>query len=350
MNTTLEPKQYAKKAVKAKRSKKSKTTKKQKKVVKGNGCTFTSSFLKSWLLEPNENYSNRILQTLSPYRLSFQERYTRILYFNKVNEYEKIFIEAEKARQPEKKYKPNQFDCLNAYRANQSLRWAFKKLFLAWKHRKLQLVNDTDIITMEPLKTPIFICNYSTNKKYQVEAKSLLVDSLNRLFLHDDFFPKSKVPRNLLTNEELTFSQLWSCSLQMKKYGITHWCWEAFASSSFNLEFLLADYETPMKYEMVKRCFSDTLSSDANWYVSELIGANTTGITAKALKWAVYHQSSHRYMLKWRDLCQIYWKVAVIQGETEAENTSWIQARLNTLLEDVTSIKEIKRLYFEPKT
>lgn len=346
MNTA---KVYAKKATKAKKKDKKKDRKKPKRVSSGTPPFFYGSFMKSWLLEPSGHYNPRISMALDNYNLPFKERYSRVLYFNTISDLEKVFWNKQLQDTQLTKYTGTQFDCLKAYRANQALRWSFKKLVLAWKYRKLQLMNENDPITMEPLKNPLYIYDYSTKRKYQIESKSLLVDSLNRLFFHDDFFPKSKLPRNLLTNEDLTFSQLWSTSLQMRKYGITHWCWEAFVKSSFCLNTLLADHHIPMKYEMIKRCFSDLTSTDANWFVSELILANTEGILAKALKWAIYHHPTHTYLLKWRGLCQTYWKLAVVQGETEAENTGWIRARIATLLEDTTSLKEIRRLYFETK-
>jgi hypothetical protein len=202
---------------------------------------------------------------------------------------------------------------------------------------------------MEPLKKPIFIYDYKTQKKYQIEAKSFLVDSLNRFLIHDDFFPKSKSPRNLYTNQELTFSQLWSVSNQLKKYNITNWYWEAFVTSSFSVEIFLRDFEAPIKYEMVKRCFEDATSLDAKWFISELVLANTVGLTSKLIKWSIYNHFTHSYVLKWRDICQRYWRIAVLKGEWEAENTEYIQARIDTLLKDESSIQELKTLYFNSK-
>lgn len=344
MNT---PVVFAKKAKKAK--KKDKKRKLPKPVCRSSSNTFHSAFLKSWLLEPYENYMPRILTTLEPYNLSFQERYSRVLYFNKLNELEKIFLEKQIPSNTSRKYKDTQFDCLKAYRANQTLRWNFKRLLLAWKHRKLQLVNDTDIITMEPLQHPLFIYDYTRQKKYQIEAKSFLVDSLNRFLLHDDFFPTSKSPRNLYTNEDLTFSQLCSVSNQLKKYGLTNWYWEAFVKSAFSINTFLSEFEAPLKYEMVKRCFSDSTSLDAKWFTSELVLANTEGTTAKTIKWAIYNRDTHSYITKWRNICQMYWRIAVIKGEWEAENTDFIQSGITTLLKDESSITELKTLYFNSK-
>jgi hypothetical protein len=320
----------------------------EKRICNSESPLFYSVFMKSWLLEPFDEYGPRIYTELSPYNLSFQDRYSRVLYFNKLNELEKIFLE-KKIVDSTKQYCDTQLDCLKAFRANQKLRWSFKKLFLAWKNKKFHLVNDTDIITMEHLKKPIFIYDYKTQKKYQIEAKSFLVDSLNRFLIHDDFFPKSKLPRNLYTNEELTFSQIWSVSMQLKKYGLTNWCWEAFVKSSFSVNTFLTDFEIPIKYEMVKRCFDDATSLDAKWFISELVLANTEGVTAKLIKWGIYNKVSHNYILKWRDICQQYWKIAVLKGEWEAENTDYIKIRISTLLEDEASIEELKTLYFSSK-
>lgn len=343
MNTTPI---YAKKA--KKRVKKPLSKRKEKQPCTGTPPYFYSTFLKSWLLEPTEEYASRILMALAPYNLPYKERYFRVLYFNKVSDVEKGFFSSRS--ESTRKYSSTQFDCLKAYRANQALRWTFKKLVLAWKTRKLQLMNDTDIITQEPIQKPVYIYDYTTKKKYQIEAKSLLVDSLNRFFLHSELFPKSKLPRNLYTNEDLSFSQLWSVSNQMRTYGITHWCWEAFVKERFSLNALLTEYEVPIKYEMVKRCFTDKTSSDANWFLTEFIQANAKGTVAKLLKWAVYHIDSHCYIMKWREACQMYWRVAVVRGELEAEDNDSIQTHILELLKDQIAIQEIKRLYIETKT
>lgn len=329
----------AKKKIKKDRLKQQKK-KKAKPIQNGTSPIFHSSFLKTWLLEPHTNYSARVLMALSAYNLSFKERYTKILYFNKISELEKNFW--TKLNPSPKKYMPTQTDCFKAFYANQALRWAFKKLLLAWKLRKVILVNEEDIITLEKPKYPIYIYDLHNKKKYQLEAKSFLVDSVNRFLLHDDFFPKSLSPRNLFTNQELSFGALWSIHNQLKKYGVTHWSWEAFVQSCFQISPFVLNYEIPLKYEMVKRCFQDSTSIDANWYTQELILANAEGLVAKSLKWAVYNQPTNCYMLKWRAVCHDYWKIAVRSGEVEAENNIHIRTRIYTLLDDTQSINFIK--------
>ncbi len=339
MNSNLLAKKCNKHKVDKKKSKK-----KEKLKYKGAPIFLKSAFNKSWLLESSDKYSNRILTTLSPYKLSFQERYTRILYFNKLNEYEKIFWEKQKANAPETKYMSTQTDCFKAYNQNQKLRWAFKKLFLAWKLRKMTLVNETDLITLEIPKNPIYILDFKTNKKYIFEAKSVLIDSVNRFLLHYDFFPESKKPRNLLTNEELTWSQLWCVSNQMKKMGISHWTWEGFCSHHFSLAEFVCHFDVPLRIEMVNRCFKDPLS-DSNWHLSEFINSNTIGMKRKWLKWAVYNFSDHPYMKQWKQICFKYWKLAVRIGESEAADDPFITEEIDRLLENDEMINLIKNTY-----
>jgi hypothetical protein len=304
---------------------------------------FQNIFLKSWLIEPSYKYSPRILSTLSNPSLSFTERYNSILFFNKINEIERAIL--EKMRSSSYIYGPCQHDCLRAYRANQKLRWQFKRLVLAWKCKKAVLVNEEDIISLEVPKKPVYIFDFSSNKKYQFEAKFFLIDSVNRFLLHDDFFPISKYPRNILTNEDLTFGQAWSISNQLHSYGITHWSWEGFQAQSFSLEKFRNFYEIPLKYEMVKRCFHDTTSSDAKYFTSELILAFTSGCLTKILRWAVYQHPLNSYVLRWRELCRKYWHFAVLKGEEAAENEPFFVNGLQHLLDESSEIEKLRTLW-----
>lgn len=333
-------KKMAKKSMKHKKQKK--REKKEKRIITGSSYVLKSVFLKSWLLESPTVFHNRILVAISPYNYSFKERYNRVLYFNSLNDLEKVFIEGKPVSKT--KYMPTQFDCLRAFRENQKLRWAFKKLFLAWKLKKLQLVNDTDVITLEAPKNPVYIMDFHANKKYQVNAKSFLLDTINRFLLHYDFFPEPRAPRNLLTNEDLTWGQLWSISQQLKKVGSSHWCWEGYTFHKFQLSEFVSYFEIPLKLEMVNRCFLGS-TTDSEWYVSDFISQNTTDIQAKWLKWGVYHMKDDPYIQEWKELCFKYWKLAIRQGEQEAEEDPCIVAEVRRLIQNKSGILQIQRAF-----
>jgi hypothetical protein len=330
----------AKKSTKHKKLQKK--DKKEKRRIAGSSFVLKSYFLKSWLLGPTHHYSSRIITTLSPYNMTFKERYNRVLYFNTLNDLEKSFI--NKLPVKETKYMPTQFDCLRAFRENQKLRWAFKKLFLAWKLKKLQLVNETDVITMEPPKNPVYIMDFYTNKKYQVNAKSFILDTVNRFLLHYDFFPESKSPRNLLTNEDLTWAQIWSISQQLKKIGTTHWCWEGYTFHKFHMPDFVSHFEIPLKLEMVNRCFLGSIT-DSQWYISDFISQNATETQAKWLKWAVYNLNEDPYIQEWKELCFKYWKLAVRKGEQEAEEDPTIVGEVRRLIQNKSGIQQIQRAF-----
>lgn len=329
-----------------KRAKKStkhkKEQKKEKRKVTGSSFRLNSSFLKSWLLESADHFHSRILMAITPYNLSLKERYNRVLYFNKLNDLEKVFFEGKPVK--ETKYMPTQFDCLRAFRENQKLRWAFKKLFLAWKLKKLQLVNDTDVITLEPPKNPVYIMDFHANKKYQVNAKSFILDTVNRFLLHYDFFPEPKSPRNLLTNEDLTWGQVWSISQQLKKSGSSHWCWEGYAFHKFQMPDFVSHFEIPLKLEMVNRCFLES-TTDSQWYISDFISQNVTELQAKWLKWGVYHLHNDPYIQEWKELCFRFWKLAVRKGEQEAEEDPIIVAEVRRLIQNRSGILQIQRAF-----
>ncbi len=297
-------------------------------------------FLRSWFLKPLSIYPSKILQHLSNPYISFSDRYESLEDFD-----EQKSDLAEILEKATKSPKITKEDCKMAYEENQKLRWSFKKLVLAWRLKHLQCMNDTDIITLEEFKNPIVLIDFSTKKKYQFEAKSYMIDCVNRLLLHSDFFPGGQMPRDLLTNKILSWNQLWTVSLQFRKQGVSHWVWEAFVNRQFDIHDFIHYYDIPLKYEMVDRCFHDNCQRDVNWYTQELITNHTQGMITKTLQWALYRYPTHSYIKKWKDLCHKFWKIAVARGEQAAENSSLFNCELDKLMRDYKTLSELRKLY-----
>jgi hypothetical protein len=294
-------------------------------------------FLRTWFLYPLNKGMESLLICPS---LSFTQRYKAIDAWDEKNHpLEESFLKALG------KQRITKTDLFSLYQRNQKLRWTFKKLVLQWKLKRLEMMNETDIITFEEPRQKIYVYDFQNKKQYQFEARPFLIDCVNRLLLHSDFFPEAKVPRNLLTNQDLTWNQLWSISNQFKQKGVSHWIWEAFVRTQFCLLDLFLCFETPLKYEMVDRCFHDSTQKDANWYVSEFIANHTEGGLTSFLKWGVYRLPNDAYIKEWKDLCYRFWKIAVVKGEEVAEGHPCIVSGIVRLLEDKRSILEIRKAF-----
>jgi hypothetical protein len=316
------------------RNKKKKTDKKN--VYTGSEKLYEPLFLRSWFLQHDEV----VELCLSSPSISFTERYNRVEHFGEeANFFEDSFLKALGRKRATKE------EVFSRYFKNQQLRWSFKKLVLQWKLKQFVMMNDTDIITFEEPKYPIIIYDFPSKKKYQLEARPFLVDCINRLLLHSDFFPEAKLPRNLITNQDLTWNQLWSVSRQFQHHGVSHWIWEGFVRTQFCFLDFFYHFEIPLKYEMVDRCFHDASQRDANWYVTELISNHTSGFVKSYLTWAVYRMPTNEHIKKWKDLCYRYWKLAVAKGEHHAEEHPVIVSGITKLLEDTKALLEIRLTY-----
>ena len=92
--------------------------------------------------------------------------------------------------------------------ANQTVRWAFKRLIQRWRVKKLRTANTADVSTMEPPKQPITIIDWPNRSRYVFEASTLFRDLKERLYANSYLFPTPLQPRNPFTNLPLSLGQL----------------------------------------------------------------------------------------------------------------------------------------------
>ena len=99
---------------------------------------------------------------------------------------------------------------LNAwFRKEQRCRFAFLKLVQVWiyKKYKTRILNLNDPITIVIPQTPVYIFDVKIRGMYVFEASTLINHIDSELLYSEWLFPKSKHPRNPLTNIEFTDSQ-----------------------------------------------------------------------------------------------------------------------------------------------
>ena len=199
------------------------------------------------------------------------------------------------------------------YTKNIKIRWAMKKLMNLWRLRHIRLMNEEDIATQETPKKRVVFIDWKTRTSYQFEAITILRDTINRLLNHDQLFLEPLPPRNPYTNTPLTYGGLVSLHDQLHRVGVTHWLWEAFATSNFKLGKLERRYEVPMKL----RCLDIIMSNKTNYITIDfvmdfIIGEYThhihygppgeaTVLRVLAMKW-----DSPRVQ-EWVALCKTFW-------------------------------------------
>lgn len=253
------------------KKKSKKTTKHTTSSVDENECYDVLFTLKpkQWLILPETSLSFfersilRLDETdtfISPYlqSLSFKTTY---------NEGSLAYIVAKAAFPTRLSYTEIDKAVATVYEKNMSVRHAMKILMNRWKTKKMKMVNDVDLVSLESPVKPVVIIDWATKTKYQFEASTILRDSLGRLMNHDVMILESLWPRNPFTNSDLTYGNCLSIHQQLRKAGVTNWLWEAFAESEFDIHILLKTFEVPMKL----KCLDIVLKDYSNSYTIEFI-------------------------------------------------------------------------------
>ena len=238
------------------------------------------------------------------------------------------------------------------FRKNQSVRFSMKRLVLLWKLRNTKQMNEEDISTMETPKKKVVVYSADLRNMYVFEANTLLKDSLSRLTLNEEFFPKPMYPRNPFTNQSLTYGQLFSIHKQLRAHGITHWIWEAFFKSKFCLSSLLDTFSSPLKVHSVNAFFSDKSDHLSQSYVADFIESryiarkiSNIPYYMKVYDWATTFHSSNTHMLKWRKLSCKYWILLTMYDEEVANCNPEIRREVNNLIRDVVAFNDILDLW-----
>lgn len=199
------------------------------------------------------------------------------------------------------------------YAKNIKIRWAMKKLMNRWRMKHIRVMNEEDIATQETPKKVVRFINWKTRTSYQFEAITILRDSINRLLNHDQLFLQALPPRNPFTNSHFTYGGLISLHDQLRRVGVTHWLWEAFAASNFDIETLERMYEVPMKLRCLEALMADKTNYNTIDFVMDFVIGEyahhvihgppneTTVMRALITKWDTPK------IQEWVKLCNKYW-------------------------------------------
>jgi len=223
------------------------------------------------------------------------------------------------------------YSMVTAYTANMKVRWAMKKLMNAWRSKHVRLINEEDVATQEAPKKPVVFVNWNTKTSHQFEAMTILRDTVNRLLNHDQLFLHPLPPRNPFTNAPLTYGALISLHTQLRRAGVTHWVWEAFVASNFNLMILEKRYEVPIKLRCLEKMMADKTNYNTIDFVMDFIIGEYThhAITgppneATVLRVLVTKWDAPKVQ-DWIKLCNKYW-MNEIRGRCEENSLVHIKS------------------------
>lgn len=280
---------------------------------------------KQWLILPETSLSFfersilRLDETdtfISPYlqSLSFKTIY---------NEGSLAYIVAKAAFPTKLSYAEIDKAIISVYEKNMSVRHAMKILMNRWKTKKMKMVNDVDLVSLETPVKPVVIVDWATKTQYQFEASTILRDSIGRLMNHDVMILESLWPRNPFTNSDLTYGNCLSIHQQLRKAGVSDWLWEAFAESEFDINILLKSFEVPMKLkclDIVLKDYSSVYTIDfiMDYILGEYIYHNITHKPSEQLMATIIVKRwDNPTIQSWVNLCRTFWRAHIrnIQNE-----------------------------------
>ena len=268
----------------------------------------------SWLLLPKTNLSFFERQFDTVPVDSFKEPYLASISFPLTFPQDSVAYGMSLALHPTPlSYNEICYSIVSIYKENIKIRWAMKKLLNRWRIKHVRLMNEEDIATQETPKKVVRFIDWKTRTSYQFEAITILRDTVNRLLNHDQLFLQALPPRNPFTNSHFTHGGLISLHDQLRRVGVTHWLWEAFAASNFDIQTLEEAYEVPMKLRCLETLMADKTNYNTIDFVMDfVIGEYThhviyTPPSETLVLRALATQWNEPKIQEWVKLCKDFW-------------------------------------------
>ena len=206
----------------------------------------------------------------------------------------------------------------------QAVRWTLRKFLLRYLYRKLNECTTVDIVTLDPIQTPVHIIDWATRQKYSFEVMTLHKDITQTLLHTSGVFPEPLRPKNPLTNLPLSMGQIISV-------------WNTFAMSPLvvssavsiyrSVRFCLArfkeEYSVPLMISSMKKCLMNRLDLDYVDYLLAFIenafdhnGVRYTHRLRTQIETAVYTYSSSEILHRFRMHCVQYNYALLVKKNT----------------------------------
>lgn len=197
---------------------------------------------------------------------------------------------------------------------NQTFRWRMKRLIHKWRLARLRRINDTDLLTLEPPRNPLFLYDWANRSIYTFEARTILRDMRERVLMRDQLFPVAAEPRNPYTNQPLTYGQLFFLHTALKSRGLGEWWLAALADMHFEFpKFCIANDSMLRRaaHQAQFRCLNS--DPDLMELLLDFVEAQHTfhgfdeSFNESLYNWGFREQPQHPRMVLWRKACADYW-------------------------------------------
>ena len=205
---------------------------------------------------------------------------------------------------------------------NQAFRWKFKNFLNKVRYARFVRVNTTDPITLEEFKQPICFPSFFQKKVYTFEAESFMKHCHKKLLNHDGQIPLPQNPKNPLTNEEFTVTQLMGLFRQCREACQTSWAIEAYISCQYDLLTFQAVHSKPLKLQAIR----STLANISSWESIDILydfiksehSYHKKPFTPTTYRWAIERLPTHKKIEAWRKLCLKWYETEILIDDYDA--------------------------------
>lgn len=233
---------------------------------------------------------------------------------------------------------------------NQKLIWIFRKVLHVWRGRHQRLCNQEDPITLTAPIKPVMLRNFTQRSIYQFDAVALARTFHLKLLHHDGPFPYPLAPRNPLTNELLTLSQLLSVFQQIQNHGVSYWTLDAFRRAGCCVLRFAKAHDKALKLHALKSILWDMKDPDGMDSVFDFMEAqhdyHGQTLYKNLYVWFLHNKPEDPILLTWRRLCQAWHETDILEGEGQPKENAYdrIYEKTAALCEKPTELLVKRRL------
>ena len=219
--------------------------------------------------------------------------------------------------------------------SNQTLRWKWKIFLTKARILRFEKLNETDPITLEPIRQPIVFHSFSQQKTYTFEAESFAKNLHKKLIHNDGQLSLPQQPKNPYTNEDFTLAQLISLLSQARNYGHSSWAIEAFISTRYDLTSFSIIHTKPLRLHALRTTMANMKSWDAIDTLYDFIKSehlyHKKVFPIQIYRWAVNHAVQEKRIESWRKLCIKYYETDILMDDNQTKEEMFDSISKKTL-------------------
>jgi hypothetical protein len=229
----------------------------------------------------------------------------------------------------------------------QKHRWILRRFLQFWRIKRMKCPVNEDIYTMESILNPIYIVDWNIKQKFAYEAKTIHRDICERLLHSEGMYSVPLYPRNPLTNNPLTQTQLISVWEQLSYSRINlSFVISGFIHSKWMLDLFGITWEIPLRLH----CLKNILNKDDAYgeedvldFIERMYRKTRIPFYTKVYKYMLTSDISHKYLDKWRIYCYEYYKLFILYKN----NDVLFSTKCSLLMKDVYKLIKECNLFIE---